>query len=108
MFRVFDRLDKQRRTYALGIPAGEYPVSFRHPDSTSREDTREHLVGHPIIFDPSLLDEMLSINEETQGIKAVVQRHAELTLRLEMNDPEVLWDLNTPEQYEAAHTRHSE
>jgi hypothetical protein len=33
---------------------------------------------------------------------AVVRRHAEATERLEMNDPSVLWDLNTPEQYKKA------
>jgi molybdenum cofactor cytidylyltransferase len=55
--------------------------------------------GHPIVLAPSLLDELLGINEETQGIKAVVQRHKADTLRVEMESPEVLWDLNTPEQY---------
>jgi len=55
--------------------------------------------GHPIILAPSLLDELLTINEETQGIKAVVQRHKANTQRVEMESPEVLWDLNTPEQY---------
>jgi molybdenum cofactor cytidylyltransferase len=58
--------------------------------------------GHPIILAPSLLDELLTINEETQGIKAVVQRHKADTQRVEMESPEVLWDLNTPEQYSEA------
>jgi len=55
--------------------------------------------GHPIILSPSMLDELLLINEETQGMKAVVQRHNADTQRVEMESPEVLWDLNTPEQY---------
>jgi molybdenum cofactor cytidylyltransferase len=55
--------------------------------------------GHPIILSPSMLDELLLINEETQGMKAVVQRHKADTQRVEMESPEVLWDLNTPEQY---------
>jgi CTP:molybdopterin cytidylyltransferase MocA len=46
-----------------------------------------------------MLDELLLINEETQGMKAVVQRHKADTQRVEMESPEVLWDLNTPEQY---------
>lgn len=57
--------------------------------------------GHPILVDGSLLQEMLSIEEESQGMKEVVQRHAERTQRVEMDTPEVLWDLNTPEQYQA-------
>ena len=58
--------------------------------------------GHPIILAPSLLEELQSIEEETQGIKAVAQRHKAHTQRVEMESPEVLWDLNTPEQYHEA------
>ena len=58
--------------------------------------------GHPILLDPSLLDELGSIEEETLGIKAVVRRHHDSTRRVEMDTPEVLWDLNTPEEYQAA------
>ena len=57
--------------------------------------------GHPIVLDGSLLDELLDINEETLGIKAVVQRHQESVRRVEVGIPEILWDMNTPEQYEA-------
>jgi len=56
--------------------------------------------GHPIILSPTLLDELRGIDEETFGIKAVVQRHLEDTRRVEMDSPEVLWDLNTPEEYQ--------
>ena len=58
--------------------------------------------GHPIFLSSTLLSEMASIEEETKGLLAVVRRHAEATERLEMNNPSVLWDLNTPEQYEKA------
>ena len=56
--------------------------------------------GHPIILSPSLSDELREIDEGTFGIKAVVQRHLESTRRVEMDNPEVLWDLNTPEEYQ--------
>ena len=56
--------------------------------------------GHPIILSPTLLDELHRIDEESFGIKAVVQRHLEGTRRVEMDSPEVLWDLNTPEEYQ--------
>ena len=58
--------------------------------------------GHPIILDASLLDELREIDEETLGIKAVVRRHAQATRRVDVATPEVLWDLNTPEEYQAA------
>jgi len=56
--------------------------------------------GHPIILSPTLLDQLRQIDEESFGIKAVVQRHLEGTRRVEMDSPEVLWDLNTPEEYQ--------
>jgi len=58
--------------------------------------------GHPIALDPALLPELLLIVEETLGVKAVVQAHADSTNRTEMTDSEILWDLNTPEEYQAA------
>ena len=58
--------------------------------------------GHPVVFDGALLAELEAITEETQGIRGVVRRHQEGILRVEMDSGEVLWDLNTPEQYQAA------
>ena len=58
--------------------------------------------GHPILADASLLDEMLGIEEETRGMRAVTQRHRDRTMRLELGLEELLWDLNTPEQYRMA------
>jgi molybdenum cofactor cytidylyltransferase len=58
--------------------------------------------GHPIVVGPALLAELRSIDEESLGIKAVVRRHEAEVCRLEVADPEVLWDLNTPEEYQAA------
>lgn len=58
--------------------------------------------GHPIALDPSLLPELRSIVEENFGVKAVVQAHADSVHRTEMPTAEVLWDLNTPEEYQAA------
>ncbi len=58
--------------------------------------------GHPLILDCSLLPELLEIAEASQGIRAVVRKHEEGIQRVEMDTQEVLWDLNTPEQYQAA------
>ena len=58
--------------------------------------------GHPLVLDLSLLDELGSIDEDTLGLKAVVRRHQREAQRVEMDTPEVLLDLNTPEQYRAA------
>lgn len=61
--------------------------------------------GHPLILDCSLLPELLEIAEASQGIRAVVRKHEERLQRVEVDNAEVLWDLNTPEQYQAAVTQ---
>ena len=58
--------------------------------------------GHPIVLSASLLPELRAIDEKSQGIKAVVRRHADAVNRVPLEQPEILLDLNTPEQYRAA------
>ena len=58
--------------------------------------------GHPIVLSAELLDELRNIDEETQGIKAVVRARPEAVNRIPLENPEILLDLNTPEQYRDA------
>ncbi len=58
--------------------------------------------GHPIAISGSLYQELLEIDEITQGLRAVTQRRQDDTQRVELGSPELLWDVNTPEQYQAA------
>ena len=58
--------------------------------------------GHPIAVSRTLYDELLGITEATQGMRAVTERHKSETQRVELGAPELLWDVNTPEQYRAA------
>ena len=58
--------------------------------------------GHPIVLSAALLPELRLIDEETQGIKAVVRRRPESVQRVPLDNGEILLDLNTPEQYRAA------
>ena len=58
--------------------------------------------GHPIVLSESVLSEVANIEEETEGLLAVVRRHAEETDRFEIDDPSLVWDLNTPEEYQQA------
>lgn len=58
--------------------------------------------GHPVILDAALMDDLRGITEETQGLQAIMQRHKGFIHRAEVDTPEALWDLNTPEQYHAA------
>ena len=58
--------------------------------------------GHPIVARRHLYGELMAITEETQGMRALTERHWEHTQRVELGAPELLWDVNTPEQYRAA------
>lgn len=60
--------------------------------------------GHPIAVSRMLHTELLEIDEASQGMRAVTQRHQGSTQRVELGAPELLWDVNTPEQYRAALT----
>ena len=58
--------------------------------------------GHPIVLSGALLDELREIDEDSQGIKAVVRRRPHEVNRTPLENPEILLDLNTPEQYRQA------
>jgi CTP:molybdopterin cytidylyltransferase MocA len=58
--------------------------------------------GHPVILDGSLLSEMREVREDTQGLRAIVERHSRLVHEVEFDSPVVLLDLNEPGDYETA------
>ncbi|MET1160141.1 MAG: nucleotidyltransferase family protein [Thermoprotei archaeon] len=51
--------------------------------------------GHPILFDSSVIPDILSISEETRGLKVVVKKYWWDTRVLETNYPGVILDLDT-------------
>ena len=58
--------------------------------------------GHPIILSTSLMPELMGISEDSLGLRDVVRRHSSKAQRVEIDAPEVLLDLNTPEDYHKA------
>jgi len=54
-------------------------------------------LGHPILFDRSLFEEILFINEETMGLKAIVKKYKERLRKVEVNSPEILIDIDREE-----------
>lgn len=57
-------------------------------------------LGHPILFDKSLFNEILAINEEGMGLKAVVRRYKNQIKKVDINSIEVLVDVDVPEDLE--------
>ena len=62
--------------------------------------------GHPLIFSSSLKDELERISEQRQGLREVFQAHRGHISEVELDDPLVRLDINTPEDYEAAKSRY--
>ncbi|HIF11738.1 MAG TPA: nucleotidyltransferase family protein [Dehalococcoidia bacterium] len=58
--------------------------------------------GHPLVFDGSLLCELEAITEEAQGVRQVVQAHANSVNRVPIDSPIARLDMNTQEQAAAA------
>jgi molybdenum cofactor cytidylyltransferase len=52
--------------------------------------------GHPVVFDRRMLPELMAITEDTQGLRDVMRRHEGAVIELELDDPIVHLDLNTP------------
>lgn len=75
---------------------------IQQPDTLITIPTCNGQGGHPIAVSRSLYGELLEISEATEGMRAVTQRHEGATQRVEMGAAELLWDVNTPEQYQAA------
>jgi CTP:molybdopterin cytidylyltransferase MocA len=58
--------------------------------------------GHPVLLDGALLDELRNVDEATQGLRAVVQRHTSEAIVVPVNNEALDFDMNTPSDYEAA------
>lgn len=57
-------------------------------------------LGHPTVFSSQLLGELREIREETQGLRSLIQKYYPLIQKIEFNSPEILLDLNRPEEYQ--------
>jgi molybdenum cofactor cytidylyltransferase len=55
--------------------------------------------GHPVVFARSVFDELRRASLET-GAKAVVNAHVNDRLDLDVDDPAVVDDIDSPEDYE--------
>ena len=58
--------------------------------------------GHPLVFSMALREELTNTTEENQGIREVFRRHNGEVNEVEIDDPMIRLDLNTPADYEKA------
>ncbi len=74
----------------------------RHSGSLITVPTYDERRGHPPLLDDSLLPELREVNEATQGLRAVIERHAADVTELPFETSAVLLDLNRPQEYQKA------
>jgi len=60
--------------------------------------------GHPVIFSRRVFDELRGADPAT-GAKSVVHGHHQTTLNVDVDDPGVVGDVDTPESYRATFGR---
>jgi CTP:molybdopterin cytidylyltransferase MocA len=60
--------------------------------------------GHPVIFSRAVFADLRHA-DAAQGARAVLRAHAEHIVNVEVDDPGVLGDVDTPEDYRALHDR---
>ncbi len=58
--------------------------------------------GHPALLSGSLLPELCTVDDATEGLRAVIHRHAADVREVAFDTPVVLLDINTSEDYERA------
>ena len=74
----------------------------RHSGSLITVPTYDDRRGHPPLLDGSLLPELREVNEATQGLRAVIERHAADVTELPFETSAVLLDLNRLQEYQKA------
>ncbi len=57
--------------------------------------------GHPVIWGSALFDDLLEDRDATrEGARAVLRKHQRQVISVPVDDPAVIDELNTPEDYE--------
>jgi CTP:molybdopterin cytidylyltransferase MocA len=102
-----DTIERLIEAYRHGIPAA--PAGAAAPATAAPRPAPPAAVvpvfggrrGHPVIWDAALFDELQSSEVATRmGARTVLQAHLPSVLALTVDDPAVIDDLDTPEDYE--------
>jgi molybdenum cofactor cytidylyltransferase len=99
------------KTDCIMIASVDQPVSQALIDAmvTQFIETKSKIIipvyngkrGHPILFSSELLEELRQINEDTNGLKAIVHKRKQEISELTVEDRSVLFNFNSPKDYEA-------
>jgi molybdenum cofactor cytidylyltransferase len=73
--------------------------TFRRTGAPIVRATHRGRHGHPVLFSRAMFPELRRANPAL-GAKAVLRAHEAAIVNVEVDDPAVLWDVDTPEDYE--------
>ena len=73
-----------------------------NPDARIAVPRHDGRNGHPPVFDAALLPELRRVSERSEGLRELRRRWRAATIFVEVDDPLVLLNLNTPEDYRRA------
>jgi molybdenum cofactor cytidylyltransferase len=73
---------------------------YRRSKSTIVIASHQQQSGHPILLDRTLFPEVSKIDEHTQGLKAVINRHRPEINYVEARTENVLVDIDTKEEFD--------
>ena len=98
---MFLNVDQPRKTETISL------LMECHYESSAQITipTYQRKGGHPIIFDSDLMPELFRVEEKTLGLKYITDSYSKQTQHIEVLDSSVLWDLNTPDQYNEVHCK---
>lgn len=104
-------LDKADRPGVSGVMVIPVDAPMVMPDTVARliavfSDTSGAIIraryqgrnGHPVIFSRSLFDELRHASRDA-GAKAVLRAHQDAVINVDVDDPGVVGDIDTPEDY---------
>ncbi|MFD1360450.1 nucleotidyltransferase family protein [Lentibacillus salinarum] len=55
--------------------------------------------GHPILFNGTIRNDLLAVNENTKGLRHVIQKYHKRIAYLKVNDPTILYNFNKLNDY---------
>ncbi|WP_430784569.1 nucleotidyltransferase family protein [Virgibacillus flavescens] len=60
--------------------------------------------GHPILFHKDIRKDLLTVKEETKGMRDIIQNHHNIVAYLPVNDSAILLNFNNPSDYKGGMT----
>ncbi len=93
-------VDQPRSALTIRLVLEAHELGVRRKGILFTIPTYEGRGGHPIVLERELIQEVLELSEESKGLRTVRDRDWDRVQRVELGKAELLWDVNTPEEFQ--------